>query len=114
MRQMDSTKNSNTFLEIIRNRVIHVIQNETVCKEDVGTYLVEFRNLLMHYKELGGLRDKAYSMFDGLMKEYADILETDENKYDIVRDEMDLIWGFCSPHNRIWPDEFQDHSEGNR
>jgi hypothetical protein len=27
---------------------------------------------------------------------------TSEDEQDLVADVMDLVWGFCSPHARIW------------
>ncbi|MBN1909110.1 MAG: hypothetical protein JW818_05170 [Pirellulales bacterium] len=56
------------------------------------------RELLLRYKSEGGTARRAYLVLDRLLP-FVDGIEEQE---DLVRDILDEVCGYCSPHVAIW------------
>ncbi|MBP6732882.1 MAG: hypothetical protein KA149_12525 [Chitinophagales bacterium] len=61
----------------------------------------QIHDAFCEFERAGGLQAEAYEL--GL-KIDSEIMDIDEELDDMLRDVLDFVCGWCSPHNKIWKD----------
>lgn len=70
---------------------------EQALSSAMGGSLEALRTILKHYADQGGNKEEAYSILQKLRVEAVNDLVEDR-----ILELMDIVSGFCSPHQRIW------------